>query len=175
MNIYPACSIKTLVECEPNQLVRVVEYSGFAGMFSLVAKVIEHSDQRALIVFGDKQPAFHIVKSPEALRVLAFDEKPTLALDPIGSFEATAQNMYCAIGCVTRCKDRWLMRVREYHADFRPRQASFDLESGTLINPIEELNGAAFFGKWRITMPAVDELSPPIEVASFEWKEPRPR
>nr|WP_321981818.1 toll/interleukin-1 receptor domain-containing protein [uncultured Cohaesibacter sp.] len=126
-------------------------------------------------MLGDEQPAYYIVKRPEEFRVLAFDAKPTLAFDPKGPFEATAQYMYSAIGCVTRCKDRWLMRVREYHTDFRPRQASFDLESGMLINLTEELNGVAFFGKWCITMPAADELSPPIEVTSFEWKEPQTR
>lgn len=175
MNIYPACSIKTLLDCQPNQLVRVVEYGGFAGMFCLVAHVIDNSNLRALIVLGDEQPAFSIVKSPETLRVLAFDEKPTFAFDPIGPFEATAQHMYSAIGCVARSKDRWLMRVREYLTDFRPQQASFDLESGMLISFKEELNGVAFFGKWRITMPAADELSAPIEVASFEWKGPQLR
>lgn len=144
-------------------------------MFCLVTHVMDNSDLRALIVLGEEQPAFHIVKNPQAFRVLAFDEKPTLAFDPICPFEATAQYMYSAIGCVTRCKDRWLMRVREYHTDFRPQQASFDLESGMLVNLTEELNGVAFFGKWRITMPAANELSPPVEVASFEWKEPLPR
>ncbi|WP_321337388.1 hypothetical protein [Breoghania sp.] len=172
MNIYPACSIKTLLECKPNQLVRVIGHNGFAGMFCLVAHMIDKSDQRALIVLGDGQPAFHVVENPESCPVLAFDEKPTLALDPIGSFEARAQHIYNAIGCVSRHKKRWLMRVQSYHG-YRHQQASFDLESGRLIEHTEELQNVAFFGKWRITMPAADKLSPPIEVTSFEWKEPQ--
>jgi hypothetical protein len=175
MHIFPACSIKALSECEPNRLVRGIGHSGLAGFTGLVATVDHQPESRALIILDDGLPAYVVVQQPDSFQVLAFDVKPTLEVDPIGPFEAQAQTMFSAIGVVSRSKDRWLMRVREYYSDFRPRQGCLDLQNGTLINPIDQLSNVAFFGRWRVTMPAAVESSPPIKVASFEWKEPAGR
>ncbi|AZN73345.1 hypothetical protein D5400_20470 [Georhizobium profundi] len=171
MHIFPACSIKALSECEPNQLVRGIGHSGLAGFHGLAATVVDQPDSRALIILDDGLPAYHVVQQPDSFQVIAFDAKPTLEVDPFGPFEAQAQTMFSAIGVVSRSKEHWLMRVREHYSDFRPRQGCLNLRDGTLINPIDQLSSVAFFGKWRVTMPAANGFLPPIEVASFEWKE----
>lgn len=175
MKINPNCSIKSLSECEPNQLVQVIDYGDLAGHFSLVADVVDQPASRSLIVIDDGAPAFHIIENPEAMKVLAFEEEPTLTVDPFGPFEARPYRMYRAAGCVSRSSNHWQMRVREYFSDFRPRQGSLDLEKGMLINPVEESNSVAFFGKWCITVPAPEKYASAIEVAKFEWEAPEGR
>ena len=175
MKINPNFSIRLLSDCEPNQLVKVIGHGGVAGRFSLVADVVDQPASRSLIVIDDGAPAFYIPEKPQTMKVLAFEEKPTLTVDPFGPFEAQPYSLFGAPGCVSRHDNRWLMRVREYFSDFRPRQGSLDLEKGMLINAVEELNGVAFFGKWCITIPSPEEYAPAIEVAKFEWEAPEAR
>ncbi|WP_292051441.1 MULTISPECIES: hypothetical protein [unclassified Martelella] len=174
MNILPSCSIKSLTECEPSQLVRLVEYGEDAGALALVADVEGGEDARALIQLNEDIPAYSIINDPDRYQVLAFEAPPTLVVDPFSGFDASPSRLFEAQGCVMRHHDCWVMRVNEYYGSgFRPRQGSFDLESGRLINPVTETRRIAYFGKWHITVPNPDGNEKAITVASFEWKAPQ--
>ncbi|QQM32366.1 hypothetical protein JET14_09625 [Martelella lutilitoris] len=173
MNILPSCSIKNLADCEPRQLVRVVEYGRDADALGLVADIEGNEGARAIIVLNEAIPAYSIINSPESYQVLAFVAQPSLVIDPFCGFETQPDRIFSAPGCISRHHNRWLMRVREKHSSFRPRQASFDLETGRLIDLVEELRSAVFFGKWCLTLPNSEPHEKAITVASFEWKAPQ--
>lgn len=166
MKIFPQCSIKTLAECEPGQIVREIGYGG-ERRFALASDVVDSPD-RALILLGEGGPEYKIFKNPKDCGVLCLSGEPIWEIDQFGPFEPRPRELYDQNGIVIRFADKWTMNVRAYSSQIRRGQGIYDFENGKLIDPSHEWPNSAIFGAWRLCLH--DEGRPyseRIEIARF--------
>lgn len=168
MSIYPECEIRLLNDCEPGQLVRLINFQ-CGGQFAITASLPD-SDGRALIIFQDNKPVFLTVSASDQKRVLNYGDKWFLNVDHRGPFEAPANTMHEARGCLIREESCWLMNV-SLNGGRCARQ--LNLSNSQLGRVSSQLTGIAVFGKWTIYLGDRSQ-SPDLwtKIFDFEYKPP---
>lgn len=164
MSIYPECKIRFLNDCEPGHLVRLLDFQS-GGQFAITAS-LPSGDDRALIIFQDNEPVFLTVSASDQKRVLNYGDNWFLNVDHCGPFEAPAQTMYEARGCLIREESCWLMNIS---LDGGRCARQLNLSNSQLGRVSSQLTDIAVFGKWAIYLGDRSQ-SPDLWTKIFEFE-----
>lgn len=170
MNLWPDFDIQPISECEPGQLVRVVNYWS-SGAFAVVARD-SNSANRALILLDQDRPRY--VSDPEIgrLNILAFKNRIAVEIDQRGPFESRIRTLYEESGCIVIEPHRKNLNVASHETRLHYGPMQFDLTTYELHRNSSDLRHIAVFGKWVLYLERPSGLSSNwLEVVRYEFKE----